>query len=74
MPELVVPIEGQVKLKIRIDMEVIIYKGNQIHAWKNGKFSAYIMDRYGDIEEYTKDTLEEAKEIIDKHVYENQQH
>ena len=49
-------------------MEVIIYKGNQIHAWKDGKFSAYIMDRYGDIEEYTRNTLDEAKKVIDDHV------
>lgn len=68
MHELVVPRQDEIANKNGIAMEVIIYRGNQIHAWGNGKFSAYIMDRYGDIEEYTKDTLEEAKQVIDKHV------
>lgn len=68
MHELVVPGQDEITNKNSIAMEVIIYRGNQIHAWSNGKFSAYIMDRYGDIEEYTKDTLEEAKQVIDKHV------
>lgn len=68
MHELVVPRQDEIANKNSIAMEVIIYRGNQIHAWNNGKFSAYIMDRYGDIEEYTKDTLEEAKQVIDKHV------
>ena len=71
MHELVVPGQVEIPIQNSIDMEVIIYKGNQIHAWKNGKFSAYIIDRYGDMEEYTRDTLEEAKEVIDKHVYED---
>jgi hypothetical protein len=26
------------------------------------------MDRYGDIEDYQKDTLEEAKAVIDRHL------
>ena len=71
MHELVVPGQVEIPIQNSIDMEVIIYKGNQIHAWKNGKFSAYIMDRYGDMEEYTRDTLDEAKEVIDKYVYED---
>lgn len=48
--------------------EVIIYRGNQIHKWKDGTFTAYVMDRYGDIEDYTRDTLEEAKAVIDRHI------
>lgn len=48
--------------------EVIIYRGNQIHKWNDGTFTAYVMDRYGDIEDYTRDTLEEAKAVIDRHL------
>ena len=48
--------------------EVIIYRGNQIHKWNDGTFTAYVMDRYGDIEDYTRKTLEEAKAVIDNHM------
>lgn len=49
-------------------METIIYKGNQIRKWDDGTFSAYIIDRYGDIEEVNCNTLEEAQRVIENHV------
>jgi len=47
-------------------METIIYKSNQIRKWNDGTYTAYIMDRYGDITEYETNSLEEAKSFIDK--------
>lgn len=48
--------------------EVIIYRGNQIHKFGEDRYVAYVMDRYGDIDDYEKSTLEEAQEVIDKHI------
>ena len=48
-------------------METIIYRGNQIRN-ENGKFTAYVMNRYCELEEYTCDTLVEAKAVIDYHI------
>lgn len=48
--------------------KTIIYRGNQIREWSDGTYSAYVMDRYEDIEEITKPTLEEAKKVIDNHI------
>lgn len=48
--------------------EVIIYRGNQIHKWGEDCYIAYVMDRYGDIEDYTRETLEDAKAVIDRHI------
>jgi len=48
--------------------EIIIYRGNQIHKWSEDCYIAYVMDRYGDIEDYTRKTLEEAKAVIDRHM------
>lgn len=48
--------------------EIIIYRGNQIHKLSEDCYIAYVMDRYGDIEDYAKETLEEAKAVIDRHI------
>lgn len=48
--------------------EIIIYRGNQIHKWSEDCYIAYVMDRYGDIEDYTRDTLEGAQAVIDRHL------
>ena len=48
--------------------EVIIYRGNQIHKFNENCYVAYVMDRYGDIEDYERQTLEAAKSVIDKHI------
>lgn len=48
--------------------EIIIYRGNQIHKWDEDCYIAYIMDRYGDIEDYSRKTLEDAKKVIDNHI------
>lgn len=48
--------------------ETIIYRGNQIHKWGEDCYIAYVMDRYGDIEDYTRKTLEDAKAVIDRHI------
>lgn len=50
-------------------METIIYRGNQIHHYlKEGIYIAYVMDRYGDIQDYERNTLEEAQAVIDRHI------
>ena len=48
-------------------METIIYRGNQIRK-ENGKFTAYVLNRYCELEEYHRNTLDEAKEAIDNHL------
>lgn len=48
--------------------EVIIYRGNQIHKINDNCYIAYVMDRYGDIEDYQRNTLNEAKAVIDRHL------
>jgi hypothetical protein len=47
--------------------ETIIYKGNQIHKFNDNCYVAYVMDRYGDIENYETKSLEKAKAFIDRH-------
>lgn len=47
--------------------EIIIYKGNQIHKFSHCCYVAYVMDRYGDIEDYETESLEKAKAFIDRH-------
>lgn len=47
--------------------EIIIYKGNQIHKFNESCYVAYVMDRYGDIEEYETVSLEKAKAFVDHH-------
>lgn len=53
-------------------MKTIIYKGNQIRKWKDGTYSAYVLNADGDIEEYNRDTLEEAQAVIDKYANDNE--
>ena len=49
-------------------MEVIIYRGNQIHKYSETNFMAFVMDRYGDIESEEVNSLEAAKAVIDRHM------
>lgn len=49
-------------------MKVVIYRGNQIHVYDDGSASAFVMDRYEDIEEIPCDSLEQARDAIDRHM------
>lgn len=49
-------------------MKTIVYRGNQIHLYDDGSASAFVLDRYDDIEEIPCDSLEKAKKAIDRHM------
>lgn len=48
--------------------EVIVYRGNQIHKFSEDCYIAYVMDRYGEIEDYERKTLADAQAVIDRHL------
>jgi len=56
------------QLKLNTMPEVIIYRGNQIHKFNENSYIAYVMDRYGNIEDYERKTLEGAQAVIDNHI------
>jgi len=49
-------------------MKTIVYRGNQIHLYDDGSASAFVLDRYDDIEEIPCDSLEQARNAIDRHM------